>query len=226
MDSAKSFELEAKHLARTLNDPGITGVKCWYCDARLIKSGAKRVFLGINPAGDTFSQQFDQENGYIDAPYEGRWYNAFLDEQIWGSGASLQSAVCRASEAMYGKAWERTLRQTACLNLVPFRSPKITDLKRETYEIGMAWGIKVLQHLRPSLIISNGNGRQSAWGALSEDCSDETVIPLGAVGSTARLKEAFIVTGPLAGSRVIGLPTLTRFAWDELFDKLETLGPF
>lgn len=214
--TARSFQLQAERIAEELNDGNIHGVKCWYSSARLIEDGAVRAFVGINPKGGSDAPRHDLRFDYLEMPYRNlrqRYYNAWLDE-IWidrdprpHHGPVHQSAAVQVFQHMYHGSWEQVLRKTACFNVVPFRTMGVQVISTEAWKRGTEWALSVFEHVRPRLVICNGNSRsKSSWSVLSKAYGiDSEEIAVGAAGSTATIKNGVIVSGPLRGSRVIGL---------------------
>ena len=227
---AKKLQQEADKQARKLRNAGISGAKCWYCDAKLIENGATRAFVGINPAGGKSSEQIDIERGSLEAPYSVRGYNSWLDEDGWeGKGRQHQARVKQMFESMYGRAWAEKLRETACLNVVPLRTGNASEIPATVWDFSYQWFGHVIEHVRPKLILCNGNGEiKSPWAVLCSlyRVNDVKKIPVGAPGSTASIKETVIESEVLMGTRIIGMPLLNRFGWPETFSALATLGPF
>ncbi|MBI4338840.1 MAG: hypothetical protein HY680_02670 [Chloroflexi bacterium] len=226
---ARAFEREAEQYARRTLKGKIFGTKCWYCDACLIEKGAQQVLIGLNPGGAEVSEARDQNGDYLALPYTRRGYNAWLDDKTWeGKGPAHQLAVRQAFKSMYSTRWEEKLRQTACFNVVPFRTPNASILTKETWNWGAKWSTAILEHIAPKLIVCNGNGGKSAWRVLCSayKVGDFREVAIGSHGSTASLKVGIIASGGLKGAKVVGLPFLNRFGWPETFDKLKELRPF
>ena len=68
---------------------------------------------------------------------------------------------------MYGEAWSDALRNAACFDVVPFRTPNIESLSTRAWELA-AWFRSVLEQVRPRRLICNGNGKRSPWAVLDE----------------------------------------------------------
>ena len=225
----RKMERQAKILADELGSQDIFGVKCWYSDASLFEGSSKRVFIGINPGGDRTSQDLDLRAGYLEWPRTKPGYNAWLDETWPDNGPKHQEAVVNAFRSMYGSTWEKQMRDTACFNVVPFRCPSATKLPTHAWSAGTKWFQEVLERLEPRLIICNGNSRsKSPWSTLHRLYSVEEFqdIPIGAAGSTASIKQGMIDSGQFSGCQILALPSLSRFGWPELYEKLSKLKPF
>lgn len=129
-------------------------------------------------------------------------------------------------EESSGNGWQDKLLKTACFNIVPFRSPKVDDLSPQTWKLGTQWGLEVLEHIGPELIVCNGNGEsKSPWSVIESayGIGERKVQPIGA---NASVKEGAIVSGPLKGTRIIGLSSLSYFGRQALYEKLAQLAPF
>ena len=226
---AKKMELKANKIAEEFED-SIYGVKCWYSAARLFDQGAKIAFIGINPGGggDDHSQR-DKDRGYLEKLYEDPNYNSWLDESwsdepLGEAGRQLkghQFSAQRVFEILYGDDWEKVFRNTACFNVTPFRTPNINQLPREAWEASIPWFHQVIEHLKPKLIICNGNSEgRSPWGALRSIYSIDDVSKTTLYG-VASLKQGIIQSAPLKNTRILALPHLTRFGNRNLFTELE-----
>ena len=223
------MEREAKKLATELDSQDIFGAKCWYSSASIFEAPATKVFIGINPGGDRASQELDSRKGYLELPYTKTDYSAWLDEVWPDNGPKHQEAVVRTFRSMYGGTWEKQMRDTASFNVVPFRTPSIATLPPQAWRMGTDWFREVLEHLTPRLVICNGNSRsKSPWSVVHGfySVADSPEIPIGATGSTASIKQGVVESGPLHGCQILGLPSLSRFGWPELYRKLSDLKPF
>ena len=221
---AKEMELKANKIAEEFED-SIYGVKCWYNAARLFDQGAKIAFIGINPGGgDHFHSQQDKDNGYLEKPYNDPNFNAWLDES-WGGkppgGSGHQLSAQRVFKILYGDDWEKVLRNTACFNVAPFRTGNVNELPSGAWEAAIYWFRQVLEHVKPKLIICNGNSEYlSPWSVLGESYTlgDKNKIHIKGVSS---IKQGLIQSGTLKGTTVIALPHLSRFGNRDLFAELE-----
>ena len=225
---AREAEAQAKRLAEELGD-SVHGVKCWHSAMHWFDQGADRAFIGINPGGGGESEEQDRWFGYLELPYSNDRYNAWLDERWQGKPQGEhkgQKAARQTFQAMYGEAWSDALRNAACFDVVPFRTPNVETLPARAWELAVPWFQSVLEQVRPRLVICNGNNeRRSPWAVISK---------LYGLGETAKwpippnvfLKEGVVLNGPLMNARVIGLPSIHRFAGVALFRRLERLRPF
>lgn len=217
--------LAEKHHARY-------GIKPWYSYAGLLEVPATRIFVGSHPAGGRKSKRLDQEDGYFRRVYEVSDYSSWIDER-WerprssapspAGQARLQKNVHNVFEAMYGSAdWERVLRSTPSFNVIPYRVPDMDRMPTRAWSDGYEWFQRVIEHLRPRLIICNGNadGGRSPWAALRKtegECID--VRPK----ANSYIKTGTVTQGPLADATIVALPSLSQFGGDDLFQKLGEL---
>ena len=225
------MEREAKRTARRFTDD-IYGIKPWYSYAGLFDGPATRVFVGAQPGGGPESQELDRQYRILEHVYTDTGYNSWLDE-IW-EGASVRGATAqqgrarRVFKSMYGNDdWEQVLRKTPCFNVAPFRTPRTDDLPEPAWEYAQDWFQRVLENLRPRLIICNGNGGgRSPWTVVEELYSIQSDEPIAVQGRAASLKVGTLVTGPMAEAKIVGLPNISRFGPRQLFSRLERMRPF
>ena len=228
---ARQMERKAQDAARGF-EAQIDGIKPWYSYAGLFDGPTTRVFIGLNPGGSSESEDVDVE--YRRAVYENPGYCSWLDE-AWerrGGGlypigdAPLQNRAQTAFRVMYGEEWQSVLRSTPCFNIVPFRARRRAKLPKGAWNAAVPWFRKVLDHLRPNLIICNGNaGGQSPWSALADYTYDPDVsgdIPTRP-GAGAYIKIGKVAASPLAGTTVVALPHLSTFGGEDLFQELRKL---
>lgn len=228
---ARKMEIEAENIAKPFKD-SIYGVACWSSAARLFDEGAERVFIGTNPGGDEKDHQDAKRKGYHQMRYQSHNFNAWLDE-AWRKSptghSNNQLSVRHLFKAMYGDAWEKTLRNTACFEVAPFRVPKIRELPDEAWRAAIPWFQEVLEHVKPKLIICNGSGEDmSPWSVLSELYGIRYGKRTQIGKASAYMKEGNIQSGNLQGVRVIGIPHLSgaRYNHQLLFAELQKLRPF
>ena len=218
---AHEMEDEVKRAARRFKND-IYGIKPWYSYAGLLERSTTRVFVGAQPGGGLESQELDRRHRHLERVYTEPGYNSWLDD-VWGErGETLQEQGRAAFKAMYGNdAWEQVLRDTPCFNVAPFRAHRADDFPGPAWECAQGWFQRVLEHLRPRLIICNGNveGR-SAWA----------VVPVAQVEripvrprAKSYIKIGSITSGTLDGAAIVGLPSLSRFGGEDLFEKLREL---
>jgi hypothetical protein len=213
------MESEARAL-EALVDSADHWAKPFYSSVTTLIPGAPRAFIGLNGAGERFGHRYDLEDRNHERAWESPPYNAFLDER-WGDesrvfpagAAQLQGAVRAVFKEMYGDSWEGVLRSTACFNIMPISSRGQDDpVVHRHWEAGMRWGIRLLEYLRPKLLVMNGNGdKRSVWSAVNDEFGLREVAPRVVLENpTFSLKVGTIMSGTLAGCRVIGLPHLSR----------------
>ena len=213
---AHQMEDEAERAARRFEND-IYGIKPWYSHAGLLEGPTTRVFVGAQPGGETESQELDRQYRHLERVYTEPGYNSWLDD-IWErKGASLQNRAHRVFRSMYGNDWERVLRSTACLNVAPFRAHSTDDLPGPAWEYAREWFRRVLEQVKPSLIICNGNGvGRSPWAVIDKFYSIDSDMPISVQGRAASLKIGTVVSGPIAEARIVGLPNLSRFGPGQL----------
>lgn len=227
---ARRMEIEAENIAKPFKD-SIYGVACWSSSARLFDQGAERVFIGTNPGGDENDHQDAKRKGYQQMRYQSHNFNAWLDEAWRGSLPGQrpnQRSVQQVFKAMYGNEhWEKVLRNTACFEVSPFRTPEIKAMPPEAWNAAIPWFQKVLEHVKPRLIICNGNGEGlSPWSILGQIYSLAHKNRTHVEG-VASIKQAVIQYGILKDTKIVALPHLSRFGRSErLLSKLEELRPF
>ena len=230
----REMEREAGRIAERFEN-GAYGIKPWYSSVRLFDKKTQRVFIGSHPAGGLESTRLDREQRYSERVHGELGYNSWLDE-VWEGeavpgGSTHQSRTIRAFRAMYGSEdWERVLRSTPCFNAVPFRVPDMDDLPRRLWNDAAVWFQQVMEHLEPRLIICNGNGSghnsRSPWGAIEKLYKIRANKPISVQGRAASLKIGTVMSGALAESHIVGLPSLARFGPSQLFAELERARPF
>ena len=233
----RAMWLDARKLADRVGSPD-HWAKPFYSSAATFVAPAPRAFIGLNGAGDRFAHQYDIDDGNDDRIWSEPLYNAFLDDR-WGDGRKVyapgthshQRAIQTVFRAMYRDAWESVLRGSACFNIMPVSSRGQSDpLVAHVWLDGLRWGTELLAYLRPRLVILNGNGEtgRSAWSAIHAAFGiRETIAPIPLENPFFRLREGSIMSGPASGTRVIGLPHLSRNkASAALIRGLEDFRPF
>ena len=149
-----------------------------------------------------------------------------------GEGTRAQAKVLLAFNSLFGSGRGRkVLSETPSFDACPVRVHEADQIPPEIWDDSKSWFYSVLEHLAPSLIICNrntepGGKAKSAWAALLQNRSFRIrlKVPYTPIHGTGSLKLADIREGPLAGTKVIGLPQLTRFGTYRLWDALEDLG--
>lgn len=208
---AYEMQLKAERLAESFADQ-IYGVKCWYSSVRLLDQESKRVFLSINPGGDRPDPWEDQMAPYVDPQH-----NAWLD-QDWGKGPGgtpHQKRAVKVFDALYGTNGKSVLRGTPSFPVAPFRTPRANMLPASAWQAAKSWFWEVLEHLKPCVILCNGNSEtKSPWSVLCERYEVRR-IKRTKVGRTAFLKEGIIHSGDLRGTKIIATPHLTGAVFKE-----------
>lgn len=152
---------------------------------------------------------------------------------IWDKeGTTAQERMLCVFESLFGPGQGReVLLKTPSFDACPVRVTKERQIPPEMWKRSKAWFYSTLEHLQPSLIICNRNTKpggkgKSAWAALLEnlDYDVRPNEPYIHIHSSGFLKDADIMAGPLTGTKVIGLPQLTRWGTDKLWRKLGNLG--
>lgn len=194
--------------------------KPWYSPRWMFDPSTNRVLIGTNPGGeplqpdDTTSPKVYEKN--LNCPK--RW-NAYIDE-AWGDSsrpgeAKMQKAVRVIFQKLYGcDPSETALRETACFNACPFRTSGGADIPVDIWRRSACWMLAVLEHVRPTTIICNGNKTsnrtyRSAWAALilsGLEVREEEPIP---VGDSYEIRFGVVAKGTLKDCRVLGLPHLS-----------------
>lgn len=220
---ALARENEAMTFLTGWSNPGAHGVKCWYCDADNIERGSDILLIGLNPGGDENSRRIDEENNYLKLPYMKRGYNSWMDEDWPDKGRRHQQAVSRVFKIMFPLDWERKLRSSACTNVFPVRTVDVDAIDDDGWAFAETWFQKIMAHVQPKIIICNGNNnRNSAWSYLFRHfgCTLTNEVDIGAGG---RVKlGSFNADG--AERTVLGLPSLSRFARESLYQAIDDLG--
>ncbi len=219
------LESEAKAFLANWNNPKAHGIKCWYCDAGNVENSGDILLIGLNPGGGEDSKGIDDKYDYLKLPYTKEGFNSWLDEYWPGNGRKHQKAMSRVFRTMFSNAWERKLRSSICTNVFPIRTKDVTDIDDDGWEFAEKWFQKIMAHVQPRIIICNGNNNQnSAWSYLCQHfgCSLEKQIDIGARGS---VKQGSFSSN--AGKcKVLGLPLLSRFSRESLYQAIDDLGPF
>ena len=219
---ARGFERKAEALlieAKARGEP-VYGMRPWYCSASIIEKGAEVAFIGANPGGGADSEETDRLLGVLKWPYDYDDYCAWLDDRHWkGSGPGHQRRAWEAFEILFGQQGLEILRKAACFEIVPLRSIGIGALSDETWQSGAALAMEVLAHVRPRVIVCNGNREgRSAWGFFRDQRFGMEVLAQEWMNKKFSLKAGRITRGEIAGAEVIGLPHLS---WMRSPPKLE-----
>lgn len=206
MPNAKTLVDDMKRLAQkadqlhqdlsTLPDGASQGTKPFFSNIRTIaEHGHDLLILGINPGGGRTRQDEEERDGILRklTDVEGRPVSAFLDEEEIGSGPlSYRSYVLEMAKHL-PKDY-RDLRQVPFANICPLRTPstKGADMHTRVWREGCAWGLELIQCLRPRLLLCLGNAEQrSGWGALRTMQREQIdkIIQEGIHGGTRAWKE-------------------------------------
>ena len=212
---ARLFEKKARELheqAKALGDP-VYGIRPWYCSASIIEAGAEIAFIGANPGGGPDSEKADRRLGILARLYDdGSSYNAWLDDEHWEKdGPGHQQRAIETFDILFGSAGQKTLRNAACFNVVPLRSGSVSELSKATWASGVAWTIDVLEHVRSSVVVCNGNSEgRSAWSVFKNRRLGIDQFEEVDLYNTFKLKRGYVSRGPMAGTEVVGLPHLSR----------------
>lgn len=216
--------------------------KPWYSPRDLIDQAAQdggidRVLIGVNPGGCPG----ENDPTTKDRRWEREWnpskpFNAYIDEK-WKTptpgDAPLQRAVQNVFEAFYDTKWEPKLRKTICFNVCPIRTAntKEHNLPEPVWSECVEWCQKVLDHLRPKVIVCNGNGQdRSAWTAVCGMYQTVYMPKNIPIKKNVQIKYGRFRRETEDSFVVVGVPHLSRFASSDLYYKIrknqpEILGP-
>lgn len=239
MSRDKVLELEAQARAIADHWPDYDAdFKYWYNPRCLFEKPAKRVFVGINPRRE--GDSWKKENlAYLNYGCEGKIHNEWIDGEWEGNGPEHQRLARVVFEELYGRDdWESKLRRTPCFNVMPLRSEGVHDIPFRAWCKAVDWFIEVLNQLKPQTIICNGNSEDSRngpgmspWAAVQSEFQAEEVARMpyfvtqfNRKRQKVTLKVDEITNGPLKGTKVVGLPQLTRFGADRPPEFLESLN--
>ena len=205
---------------------GNRNFKPWYSPRWMfdeMQSSSGRLLIGTNPGGDPSTPDVTTGPNYeklLESPCR---YNAFLDESwncLPNGESDLQCSVRKVFKILYGKSrGDDELRRTACFNVSPIRSERVSDLPDEAWSDSIKWIKEVIKQLRPHTVICIGsaeNGR-SPWFAL------ETVQQwCRKVGGTGTLRVGTTRLTASAKAKVIAIPhpTGARYSRDLLHQVL------
>lgn len=197
----------------------VFGAKCWYGDAIFIEHGADLAFVGVNPGGGPEDQQHDLAAGFLERPYAIRGYSAWLDGPWSGNGPAHQAAVHRVYRVLFGSSWEAQLRRSASFNVSPFRTTSEADLPKVLKLESVDWFFTVLNRVSPQLVICEG---KLPWDALLSHGA--RLVREEHAYNVAWVREATMQSEGLE-LRIIGLPHLSRFRGDRVFEVLAGFAP-
>jgi len=126
---------------------------------------------------------------------------------------------------MFPSDWERKLRSSACTNVFPIRTESVDAIDGDGWDFAENWFQKIMGHVKPRTIICNGNSNQnSAWLDLCQHfgCSLAKQVDIGARGKV----KLGSFSSDAGECKVLGLPSLSRFARASLFRAIADLEPF
>lgn len=171
LDDLKRLIQKADKLHQDLSALGSQGIKPFYSNIRTVaEHGQHLLILGINPGGGRTRQADEERHGILRKlrDIKGKPVSAFLDEEgIEPGNLRYQSYVREMSNHL--PKGNRDLRQVPFANICPLRTPstKGADMHARVWLEGCAWGLELIQCLRPRLLLCLGNGdKRSSWGAL------------------------------------------------------------
>ncbi len=236
-EECESLCRRAKWLGHETSRPNF---RLLYSSIESYECGSGFAVLGLNPAGDGKDADTDD----LERPFRDPGYSAYLDDKWRKSDtgeASLQRVVQalamvivgatprEAMEAMeairdprlvpeehIGEKAVAFLRNTVCLNIIPFRESNITRLPHCLREQGeqIGWRLLCLAQPRLRCIISLVNQVEGPpWKTILKN-SRQRRKPDYEEPINSELhrnyREVELVQGPLAGSLIIGLPAVVR----------------
>ena len=143
------------------------GVKPFHSYAGLFEETAKRVLIGLAPGGREKSVRLDQHHRHLERVYEDPGFNSYLDE-VWETKtggehpmgqAPLQRNIRKVFEELFGDDAEQELRNTPCLNVVPFRA-FVRDMPSDDWHEALEWVRQILDRLNPRLIICYSDSKR------------------------------------------------------------------
>ena len=202
-----------------------TNVKPWYSPRSAFRRKGGVVLIGANPAG---CPQCPQDDSIIDdykANLNCADYNAYLKES-WNEkdpGCDvLQKRVRKAYRKLYpGFDSDELLRETACFNVCPLRTPEVRKIPKPIWRASVRWCKRVIDHLEPRLVICVGSAKtgNSPWAAMKSgyNLSEVQCVP---VQANASIRWGRANCGVLKGRTVLALPHLSWFGGAMLFDTL------
>lgn len=192
--------------------------KPWYSPRGLIDNavgGVDRVLIGVNPGGCPG----DPDQTTVDRLWEhelnpAKPFNAYLDE-CWDDcpkgESQLQIGVRNVFGALYRDGWDVMLRKTACFNVCPLRTSDRSKIHTDLWDQSVEWCKRVLNDLMPTVIICNGNDREtkSPWTVLKTAYGLDQIEcePLG--NSKRSVKFGVATIEPLEGTKVMAVPHLS-----------------
>lgn len=243
-DIARTMEAcSASSWQRTVNRYGFDycNIKPWYNPRWMFEPRTDRVdcvFIGINPGGkperpgpasarECGDDTCDHDRlAYYDDALSDTPYNDWLDAKCWqGSGRTHQGRVWQVFTSLFGsEEAETTMRATPCFNVCPLRTKDTNQIPDCVWKESLHWCKKVLDQLRPRVIICDGFGEngKSTWSAFKDMYGILDPQKEPEKGRT-RLKWGSIRDRPLRGCTIIGVPLLTgQYFSEELYPAIES----
>ena len=147
----------------------------------------------------------------------------------WG-GHEHQEWVLKAFEALYNGSDEgiRVLLETPSFNLCPIRTggSDAQHMPPKVWSKSAEWSTKVLDRLRPKLIIMDGNGQTSPWSAMKKFGLRSTHECVQ-VAANGYLKQGTMRFDDGHTAQVIAFPSLSQpvFRNPCLLNELSKLNP-
>ena len=212
-----------------------------YTSVETFERGNGFAIVGINPAGTKLDADRDNDRG---TPFTNKEYSAYLDDD-WEGGrgqSKFQRAVQGVAMVLKGadpsevieaicekviepeKRMEANvvdfLRGTPSLNIIPFRTSTVddlrenlpSDLQQRGEEIG--WELLCLIRPKPRYIVALANGEPSPWSTILRNSHQPPVDferrirqRRGRRGPRT-YREVKLTRGPLKGALVFGLPAV------------------
>ena len=196
-----------------------SNIKPWYNPPDAFRSGVKRVLIGINPGGNPLMPY--GPNHECRAP---KWHGETFNEWVcakWRKNGRViqphQQHMLDVFKALYGNdKGKRKLVNTPSSNACPLRTEDPKHVPREVWHESENWCLMLLEHLRPSTIICDGNltsgklPHRSPWSTMLAKQSDGSYeleqSERVCVGHRKYLKHGIVRGGKFDGAHVIGMP--------------------
>lgn len=199
-----------------------SNIKPWYSARSAIKPGVDVVVIGANPGGDAGAPPNDAKFESYQRDLNRDGFNAYLDESWDGARpgqSKLQRGVRTVFSTLYGGSanGDKSLRDSVCFNVCPLRTSGTSEIPPRVWNTSERWCVEVLTHLKPSLIICNGVGAgMSSWSAIGAAGNRVNLVHSERLGNFT-VRGGTIATGELSGSKVLGIPHLSRVgSWGNL----------
>ena len=232
---------EAGWTGLTTNNPNF---RLLYSSAESYEAGNGIAIIGMNPAGGQEVADSDDRNrpfrevlysAYLDDKWHARRSKVLQEagqDNLQKEIQSLAMILCgsSAAEAMKAKAimgapHERISQEAIDLlynspsgNIIPFRSSKLEQLPPNLRDMGEGIGWKLLCLAKPHTIITLANNpNRIPWRTIITKSNQRTKIDYD-VPLDEKLKrnyrEVRLVSGPLSGTLMIGLPAVVYHRGD------------